>query len=211
MFEENSQVNIHPSVLMATLKKISNWKTPDLDDIHKFWFKKFTSIHDRLTTKMNKCIQKTEIPEWMTKRKTTLIQKDPYKGTAPNNYRSIMCLPLMWKILTAQIREKIYYSLISCEIFPKEQKGCHKRNRDTRELLYIGQPIVNKSKTRRKNLAMAWIDYKKAYNMVPQRWILCCLKMYKIPDQVVQFIKKTMETWRRELTAGGKSLAEIKI
>ena len=35
--------------------------------------------------------------------------------------------------------------------------------------------------------------------------------MYKIPDQVVQFTKKTMETWRVELTAGGKSLAEIKI
>ena len=34
--------------------------------------------------------------------------------------------------------------------------------------------------------------------------------MYKIPDKVVQFIKKTMETWREELT-GGKILAEVKI
>ena len=41
---------------------------------------------------------------------------------------------------------------------------------------------------------MVWIDYKKAYNMVPQNWILHRLKMYKIPDQVVQFIEKTMET-----------------
>ena len=24
-------------------------------------------MHDRLATEMNKCIQKTEIPEWMTK------------------------------------------------------------------------------------------------------------------------------------------------
>ena len=45
----------------------------------------------------------------MTKGKTTLIQKDPSKGTAPNNYRPITYLPMMWKILTAQIREKIYY------------------------------------------------------------------------------------------------------
>ena len=27
---------------------------------------------------------------------------------------------------------------------------------------------------------MAWIDYKKAYDMVSQRWIMNCLKMYKI-------------------------------
>ena len=42
----------------------------------------------------------------MTKGKTTLTQKDPSKGTAPNNHRPITCLPMMWKILTAQIREK---------------------------------------------------------------------------------------------------------
>ena len=35
--------------------------------------------------------------------------------------------------------------------------------------------------------------------------------MYKIPDQVIQFIEKTMQTCRVELTAGGKSLAEVKI
>ena len=44
----------------------------------------------------------------MTKRKTILIQKEPSKGTAPNNYRPITLLPMMWKILTAQIRETIY-------------------------------------------------------------------------------------------------------
>ena len=58
---------------------------------------------------------------------------------------------------------------------------------------------------------MAWIDYKMAYDMVPQSWILHCLKMYEIPDQVVQFIEKTMETGRVELTAEEKSLAEVKI
>ena len=35
--------------------------------------------------------------------------------------------------------------------------------------------------------------------------------MYKLPDETIHFIKKTMETWRVELTARGKSLAEVKI
>ena len=35
--------------------------------------------------------------------------------------------------------------------------------------------------------------------------------MSKILDQVVQFIEKTMEIWRVELTASGKSLAEVNI
>ena len=66
---------------------------------------------------------------------------------------------MMWKILTGQNRE-IYYSLINRRIFPEEQKRCNKRTRGTGELLYIDQHILNESKTRRKNLVMAWIYYR---------------------------------------------------
>ena len=147
---------------------------------------------------------------WL-KEKTTLIQKDPSKGTTLNNYRPITCQAMMWKILTAQIREEIYYSLTSRGLFPAEQKGCRKGPRGTADLLYIDQYILNKSRTRRKNLAMAWIDNKKAHDMVPQSWIINCLKMYKISHEVINFIEKTRKTLRVELTAGGRSLAESKI
>ena len=68
---------------------------------------------------------------------------------------------MMWKILTAQIKKEIYNSLTSRGLFPDEQKGGCKGSRGTAELLYIDQHILNESRTRRKNLAMAWIDYKK--------------------------------------------------
>ena len=58
---------------------------------------------------------------------------------------------------------------------------------------------------------MAWIDYKKAYDMLPQSWILHCLKMYKISHEVMNFIEQTMKTWRVKLTPGGRSIAETKI
>ena len=198
-------------LLKTSLKKVSNWKTPGHDGIHGFWFKKFTFIHDRLALEMNKCLQTAHVPERMTKGRTTLIQKDPNKGTAPSNYRPITCLPMMWKISSAQIREEIYYLLTTRGLYPIEQKGCCKGFRGTEELLHIDQHILNESKTRRKNLAMAWIDYKKAYDMVPHGWIINSLKMCKISDEVINFIDKTMKTWRVELTAGGRRLAEAKI
>ena len=46
--------------------------------------------------------------------------------------------------------------------------------------------------------------------MVPHSWIINSLKMYKILDEVINFIDKTIKTWRVELTAGGR-LAEAKI
>ena len=96
-------------------------------------------------------------------------------------------------------------------MFPDEQKGCRKGSRGTAELLYIDQHILNESKTRRKNLAMASIDYKKANDMVSHSWIINSLKMYKISDGVINFIDKTMKTRRVELTAAGRKLAEAKI
>ena len=35
--------------------------------------------------------------------------------------------------------------------------------------------------------------------------------MYKISHEVINFINKTMKTWKVELTAGGRNLAEAKI
>ena len=84
--QENPKAEIHIDLLRTTQKK-SNWKTPGHDGIHEIWFKKFTSIHDRRALEMNSCLQWAHVPEWMTKGKTTLIQKDPFKGTAPNNYK----------------------------------------------------------------------------------------------------------------------------
>ena len=111
------------------------------------------------------------------------LTKTPQKGTALNNYRPITCIPLIWKILPAQKREEIYISLISRGLFPEEQKGCRKATRGTGELLYVDQNILKDNKTRRKHPAMAWIDYKQAYDMVSQSWIIDSLKMHKISEK----------------------------
>ena len=58
---------------------------------------------------------------------------------------------------------------------------------------------------------MAWIGYKKTYDIVPHTWILECLKMYKISNKIVNFIEKAMENWRVQLKPGKQSLAEVKI
>ena len=117
----------------------------------------------------------------------------------------------MWKILTTQIREDIHNSLINRGLFLEEQKGCHKRIRGTGDLLYSDQYIFKESKTKQKNVAMARIDSKKTYDIVPQSWIIDCLRMYKISDKFVKFLTKSMKNWKVDLIAGGKTFAEVKI
>ena len=61
--EEGPKAEIHINLLKKTLKKISNWKMPGHDGIHGFWFKKFTSIHDRLSLEMNRCLQDAQVSD----------------------------------------------------------------------------------------------------------------------------------------------------
>ena len=49
-----------------------------------------------------------------------LEYKKSLKRNPSSNYRLITCLPMMWKILTAQIREEIFYSQL---YFPRNRKA----------------------------------------------------------------------------------------
>ena len=111
------------------------------------------------------------MPSWLTRGRTSLLQKDKSKGHVASNYRPITCLPLMWKLLTCVIADQIYPYLDQEKLLPEEQNGCRKGSRGTNNLLYIDRAVIKEVKSRNKNLAMAWIDYEKAY-MVPHLWVI---------------------------------------
>ena len=94
----------------------------------------------------------------------------------------------------------------------KNSRGVNNNNNNNNnnDKTYINVNI-NESGIRQKNRAMSWIYNKKAYEMVPHSSIINSLKMYKISHKVINFIDKTMKTWRVELTAAGSRLAEAKI
>ena len=48
------------------------------------------------------------------------------------------------------------------------KKGCRKESRGTKGQLLIDKAVMNDWMKRHTNLGMVWVDYKKAYNMIPQ-------------------------------------------
>ena len=96
------------------------------------------------------------------------------------------------------IKEEIYNTLISNRLFPEKQKRCRKETRVTGELIYINQNLLTESKTKQKNSAIALSDYKKACDMVHHSWIIHCLKIYKIFDEVINLSRKPGKTVERE-------------
>ena len=96
-------------------------------------------------------------------------------------------------------------------LLPEEQQGCRRKSRGTKDQLLIDKTILKDCRKRRTNLAMAWIDYRKAYDFVPHSWILECLDMLGIADNVRSFLEKSMKKWKLLLNSNASNLCGIDV
>ena len=60
--------------------------------------------------------------------------------------------------------------------------------------------MMMNSKIRKNNLSMAWIDYKKAFDMIPHSWLIECPEVYGAEENT---------NWKTILTNSGTRLAEV--
>ena len=216
--EDYVQTTQKPEMFIITLdrfkkqlKKTPKWKASGPDNVSGYWLKSFSSLHGNIVDQMNELLNTGEVPQWMTKGKTCLILKDKTKGNLVSNFRPITCLPVMWKLFTGMLAEEIYEHLDLENLLPDEQKGCRRNSRGTKDQLIIDKMVQKNCKRRLTNLCMAWIDYKKAYDMVPHSWISKCLDMFKVADNVKEIINRSMNEWSVQLTSAGKNLGEVNI
>ena len=150
-----------------------HWKPPGPGlSLWGFWLKNFSSLNERVRLQLKECLDSGFVTSWLTRGKTSLLQKDKSKGNVASNYRAITSLPVIWKLLTGVIADQIYAYLDQEKLLPEEQTGYRKGSRGTNDLLYIDKVVIKDVKSRNKNFAMALIDYKKAYDMVPYSWII---------------------------------------
>ena len=65
-------------------------------------------------------------------------------------------------------------------------------------------------KRRLTSLAVAWIEYFKAYDMVPHNWIQKCMEVFGVAVNVRSFVNASMKLCNTELTAGNQRLGNLK-
>ena len=205
---KNRRRYITTGSLKNTLDRMPNWKSPGPDLVQGFWLKNFSSLHERVKLQLKECLDSGFVPTWLTRGRTLLSQKDKCKGNVASNYiyRLITCLPLMWKLLTGIIAH-----LDQDKLSQEEQKGCRKGSRGTNDLRYIYRAVIKEVKSRSKYLAMAWIDYKKAYDMVPHSWTIECLDLFGVAENIKSLLVNCMEKWKVMLYSGNSELGEVEI
>ena len=71
--------------------------------------------------------------------------------------------------------------------------------------------VMMNSMRRKTNLSMTWMDYKKAFDVIPHPWLIECLEIYGAEENTIRFLKNTMPNWMTILTSSGIKLAEVNI
>ena len=137
-------------------------------------------------------MQSLSIPIWLVKSRTALIQKDPAKGNVVGNYRPTACLNLLWKLKAHIIADKLHQHLENENLLLEEQKGFLHASRGTKDQLLIEKAVIRNCKRRKTNLNMAWVDFRKSYDMVAHVWMIKALKLIGAASNVIELLKSTM-------------------
>ena len=58
---------------------------------------------------------------------------------------------------------------------------------------------------------MAWIDFRKAYDMIPHSWILKTLELVETARSIIELLRRGMQSWRTVLFSGENKLGKVNI
>nr|AAA92147.1 reverse transcriptase [Bombyx mori] len=179
--------------------RLHNWKSPGIDKIHNFWFKKLICLHKTIAKNLTDIISGNQsIPEFIATGITYMIPKGDFSIEA-SQYRPITCLPTIYKILTTVITKKINSHIEHNNILAEEQKGCRRGHMGCKEQLIIDSTIMKHATTKNRNLHCTYIDYKKAFDSIPHSWLIQVLEIYKINPIIISFLRNIMTHWQTTL------------
>ena len=180
-------------------KRMPGWKAPGPDKIHGWWHRAFPKMNSLLRDKMWEVMdERVSMPDWMVRGKTVLIPKEGCTGKA-DQYRPIACLNTSYKLLTGALANMLTEHVSKFGIMPAEQKALSKETRGCLAALTVDGAIAEEAKRDKRSLSVAWVDYRKAFDLVPHRWVNSMLRAIGTPKAIRAIVKELTKLWATDL------------
>ena len=194
--------------LLNLLGKLQNGKAPGIDKIPPEWFKilRFRSRdQDNSSEFPNKAaqalcflyqsmLQTSTVPEcW----RTSEIVSIPKSGDLqrPENYRGIALIPVALKILCAMVINRFNQIVEERHLVRPEQAGFRRREECIGQVTSLLE-ITTRRRTLGERTYLAFIDLKKAYDMVPHEALFAKLAWAGFDGTFLSFLRALYEDVR---------------
>ena len=85
-----------------------------------------------------------------------------------------------------------------------KQRGAKVGCSGTIDNLLIDCMVCEDSKRNKRNLSMAWIDVKKAYDSVDHKWLVQMMAVHRFPDCGGKMVRRLCATWNTRIVVTTK-------
>ncbi len=180
-------------------QEAGGWKAPGPDCLPAFWLRAFPQITEKLKQSLWDLMDGTvEIPEWLVCGRTVMIPKEGCVGR-PDQFKPIACLNTTYKLLTGVAAEMLTDHVTRKGMLPWEQKALRRKRRGCLDALVVDRAVVREAQNDRRDLSVAWVDYRKAFDMVPHKWLRRVLKAVRAPKMIRRLLQKLVPLWRTDV------------
>lgn len=75
------------------------------------------------------------------------------------------------------------------DILPIEQRALRKRRRVCQDALLVDQMLLDSERHHKQDMAVAWLDFRKAFDLVPHKWLLRVLRAIGTAKSICRYSK----------------------
>ena len=199
MVVEVKEFDVTEEKLIEVIKKRKNWSSPGIDGIQNYWWKRFKTAQQALCRALRKLKEDHSlIPDWFPAGRTVMLPKTDVLSNVKER-RPITCLNTSYKIYTGIIGKYMREHACNNGIWYEGQLGGVEDVLGTVDQLIIDNCIMEEVRKHRRNLAVAYYDYRKAYDSVHHDWMLRVFDWIGIPNDIRLVLQELMKRWKTRL------------
>ena len=190
--------------LKYQIKRLKNDKSPGEDHISNEMLKQLPdSALFHILNLVNHSISTCYLPSAWKLAKITMIPKKK-ESEDPNNYRSISLTSCIGKLVEKIVQKRLYTFVEENHLLNTEQSGFRKHRKTTDNLFYLTQK-VKENLNRNKKVCTLFFDIAKAFDKVWHAGLLEKLKIFKIPEYLINWIRQFLKNRKFFVSINNKS------
>ena len=168
--------------------KLSQFPCP-LDQIPIICFKRCPFLRSFVMAVCDEVIKTKIFPKQWLKATTILIYKKGDRSD-PSNYRPITLEPVMLKIFTSLLRDRVFEFLsANGSIETNLQKGFTPGLAGTYEHIASMSHLIKDARRKQKSITITLIDLKNAFREVNHKLIETVLEHHHLPNDVIELVR----------------------
>ena len=182
--------NIEEEDVEKVLRGLKSRKAAGVDGLRSELYKELATSNisiRALRVAMEKVINEGGEPTSWKKSRTKMIEKK--KKPTVEDLRPIALTDVSYKMMMSIVKEKVEEHIVENKMRRDEQAGFTK-GREILDNLMILQECVRQSYSRKEELVVIAIDFKKAYDSIKRETVLEVMKDYKMKVELIEFIKR---------------------